>query len=238
VTPLGDFTEGFAREEARAVFGSAREGARAAGLTLPVELVFTPDEGEVNARSGCPSPTSGRVELSRGVVLLAAQLAATRALDDDTGSDVHARYVDALARLLRRGGAVVPAAPRGLAAGAATGGAKLARQRVLFDDVLTFVLAHELGHLALGHAPCGGGDAAVVRGRRERERAADAWALHPARPWRPAAARGARLLLAFYARWEHLADDGGVVLRGSHPTARERLDGIGDEIDDAGGPAL
>jgi len=223
LTRLGELSEEAALAEARAVIEGVVRGAPAAGVGRAIVWSIAPRDWEVNASTRC-TPQGADIQVARGVVRLAAHLSSARALDERTGSRVFEGYADALARLLRRRGVVVgPALPE-LPAQVAKDPWKLARQRQLFADLMTFVVAHELGHVALGHGGCGGGGAGGARPGEQhgRELDADAWAVDAARPWASRAGRGAGVLLAFYARWERVAEGAGVVPRRSHPRAEER----------------
>ena len=221
-TRLGELIDEAALAEARAVFEGVARAASASGVR-PVTWSIAPRDWDVNASTRC-TPRGAEVVVARGLVRLAAHLASVRALDERTGSRAFDGYADALAHLLRRRGVVVgPELPE-LPAPVANDPWKLARQRRLFADLMTFVAAHELGHVALGHGGCEGVDAGGHGGgdQHQRELAADAWAVDAARPWASNAGQGARVLLAFYGRWERIAEGAGVVPRRSHPRAEER----------------
>lgn len=227
-TRLGELREEVALAEARAVFEGVARAASAAGVRRAVTWSIAPRDWDVNASTRC-TPRGADVVVARGLVRLAAHLASARALDERTGSRVFDAYADALARLLRRRGVVVgPALPE-LPPQVANDPWKLARQRQLFADLMTFVAAHELGHVARGHGGCEGVDAGPtgVGDPHQRELDADAWAVDAARPWAPQAGQGAGVLLGFYARWERIAEAVGVVPRRSHPRAEERARRIG-----------
>jgi hypothetical protein len=122
-----------------------------------IPLLFDGQSGEVNAFAGCDG---GAPFMAITLPLLAAMghIAEAKASDEVFGS----QRVDAYTRLAGAAvaaGQPVPDPPAGFyGPQEANDPRKLGRERVVLDEMLGFVLGHELGHHYLGHTGCANGD--------------------------------------------------------------------------------
>jgi hypothetical protein len=114
--------------------------------------------GEINAYAACENGTA-KLAITDSLLEIEAYLAQLRAIDEQYGS----RKVDGYAIMLVRNvkpGQPVPRPQAGwIDPGQNADGRKIARQHVLFDEQLAFVLGHELAHHYMGHLGCTGSGA-------------------------------------------------------------------------------
>jgi Zn-dependent protease with chaperone function len=129
---------------------SDSERARVQGIPLVVD--DTP--GDVNAFAACDS---GRalMAITDGLLEITAWLAMAAAHDELFRTNKTDEYIQFIA------GHLEPEHPIPRPAGfftpnAQTDGRKVARQHVIFEEELAFILGHELAHHHLGHLPCTG----------------------------------------------------------------------------------
>lgn len=198
-----------------------------------VELSHEEFFGIVNAFAGCEG-LAPRVAVTDGLLELIARLAAARAMEERFDVDAVGAFERYFAEHHR-------APPLGREDPAMWNDAgKLALQRDLYDEMIGWVIGHELAHHYLGHVRCGR-DGGVVDDLRHvahaivpafqqlDELAADAagidllliTARRTGRPWHE---RGARLLLGLFAHVEHFEPtDLALAFVLTHPPATVRL---------------
>jgi Zn-dependent protease with chaperone function len=118
-----------------------------------IPFVFDDTPGEVNAFAAC-SGGKALMAITDGLLRVAAHLAEAAATDEIYGTHKLDEYITLVARNQRPGAPVV-APPAGFYTPAQRADArKLSRQAQLFDEIVAFVLGHELAHHYLGHLPC------------------------------------------------------------------------------------
>ncbi|HVW26129.1 MAG TPA: hypothetical protein VHC69_12220 [Polyangiaceae bacterium] len=121
---------------------------------IPLSIDDTP--GEVNAFATCNNGTAAMV-VTDGLLDISAHLAQARANDDVFGTRKVNDYIQFIAQT-QKPNAPVSQPPRGFFDPAQQADARrVARQHDVFDEMLGFVLGHELAHHHLGHLPCTGG---------------------------------------------------------------------------------
>jgi hypothetical protein len=120
-----------------------------------VPLTFDDTPGEVNAAAACVR--SGPVLIvTDGLLDIAAHLAAARANDDVFGTNKVVEYVSFVAREQKPNQPIVRPAPGFFDPRQVTDARRVARQHDVFDELVGFVVGHELSHHHLGHLPCTG----------------------------------------------------------------------------------
>jgi hypothetical protein len=120
-----------------------------------IPLVVDDTPGEVNAFAACSSTGRSAMAITDGLLLIGAGLAEAQAHDEMFGSRKVDEYIQLVAVNLRPS-QPIPTPPVGFFN--ASGDARVvARQHQVFDELVAFVLGHELGHHHLGHLPCTAG---------------------------------------------------------------------------------
>jgi hypothetical protein len=119
-----------------------------------IPLVFDPSRSEVNAYATCSRSGKSAVAITDGMLVLCANLAELKAVDEVFGTQRFAEYANYVATHQRSGEAIVPPPASWLTTEQRNNAQKLARHRHLFDETLAFVFAHELAHHYLNHLPC------------------------------------------------------------------------------------
>lgn len=126
----------------------AAKQQRVAGIPLVVDN--TP--GEVNAFAACSSSGQAAMAITDGLLLIGAGLAEAQAHDELFQTRKVDEYIQLVAQNLQPG-EPIPATPNGFFP--ASGDSRVvARQHQVFDELVAFVLGHELGHHHLAHLPC------------------------------------------------------------------------------------
>ena len=121
---------------------------------IPLAVDDTP--GEVNAYAACNKGAAVMV-VTDGLLDIAAHLSQAKANDDVFGSRKVDDYINFVAQNQKPKRPVVQP-PRGFFDPAQQADARrVARQHDVLDELLGFVLGHELAHHHLGHLPCTGG---------------------------------------------------------------------------------
>jgi Peptidase family M48 len=122
-----------------------------------VPLNADPTVGEINAFAACDDAGKPLMAISDGLLQIEANVAAFRATDEIFGT----RKLDAYLRMVAtnyRPGKAIPRPNQGFVdANQASDPRKIARQHLLMDEQLAFVLGHELAHHYLGHTGCANG---------------------------------------------------------------------------------
>ncbi len=122
-----------------------------------VPLNADPTVGEINAFAACDEQGRPLMAISDGLLQIEANVASFRATDELFGS----RKLDAYLRMVAanyKPGQAIPRPPQGFVdANQASDPRKIARQHVLLEEQLAFVLGHELAHHYLGHTGCADG---------------------------------------------------------------------------------
>jgi hypothetical protein len=121
---------------------------------IPLAIDDTP--GEVNAFAACNKGAAVMV-VTDGLLDISAHLAQARANDDVFGSRKVDDYIRFNAQTQKPNRPITPP-PRCFFDPAQQADARrVARQHDMLDEMLGFVLGHELAHHHLGHLPCTGG---------------------------------------------------------------------------------
>lgn len=128
-----------------------------------VPLFADPTVGEVNAFAACDDQGMPLMAVSDGLLDVMAHLAQFKANDEVFGGTRTDAYIQLIARNQRPGQPIVRPAAGFVDPAQHADARKVARQNVLFDEELAFVLGHELAHHHLGHTGCanGGGSRGV-----------------------------------------------------------------------------
>jgi hypothetical protein len=126
--------------------------ARVQGLPM----VFDDTPGDVNAAAACTK--NGAVMIvTNGLLDVSAHLSAARANDDLFRTSKVNDYIQYVAQKQQPNGPLVEPPSGFFDPTQEADPRRVARQHDVFDELLGFVLGHELGHHHLGHLPCTGG---------------------------------------------------------------------------------
>lgn len=155
----GFFTIGFMQAESneiiRALVASLPPGRKEKVDGIP--FLFDDKTNEVNAFAGCENGASF-MAMTFPLMRALGHIAEAKAADEVFGSQRVDAYTQMAADAIRSD-RPVPDPPAGFyGPNEGLDPRKLARQRVVFDEMVAFVLGHELGHHYLGHTGCANGD--------------------------------------------------------------------------------
>jgi len=131
----------------------AAQQQRVSGIPLIVDSAV----GEVNAYAACDKGGRAAMAVTDGLLDVAGHLAQFKATDEIFGTKKTDAYIQVLATQQKPGKPVVQPPPGFIDGNQHVDGRKVARQNVLFDEELAFIMGHELGHHYLGHTGCVGG---------------------------------------------------------------------------------
>ena len=160
----GSFTSAYIRAQpARVVaelVAALPDGSRNKVASIPTIVIEDPKE--VNAFAGCNKTSSAFVAITTPLLIFHARAAEARAFDEVFQTAHYESFVKSIAAEIRSGRAIQGPAPGTLPAPQALDPRKLARQQILFDEQLAFVLGHELAHHYRGHTGCVASSGATV----------------------------------------------------------------------------
>lgn len=149
------FLEAESAEILRALVAALPSGKRERVDGIP--FAFDRDTREVNAFAGCENGASFMamtLPLARAI----GHLSEAKAVEEQFGGQRVSAYGKLAADAVRADRPIPEPPPGFYAPGEALEPRKLARQRVVLDEALAFVLGHELAHHYLGHTGCANGD--------------------------------------------------------------------------------
>lgn len=159
VDAQGMFVPGFLEAESaeilRALVAALPAGKRERVDGIP--FAFDRETSEVNAFAGCENGASFMamtLPLARAI----GHLSEAKAVEELFGGQRVSSYGKLAADAVRADRPIPDPPPGFYAPGEMLDARKLARQRVVLDEAIAFVLGHELGHHYLGHTGCANGD--------------------------------------------------------------------------------
>ncbi len=129
-----------------------------------IPLVSDNTPGEVNAFAGCSDQGQPFMATTDGLLEVLAFSARFRATDELFGTHKVDAYSKMVAQNARPKTPLARPGPGFIDPTEDVDGRKVARQNVLFDAALAFVLGHELGHHYLGHTGCADGQSGGLFG--------------------------------------------------------------------------
>ncbi len=159
--PIQMVDVGWMRQRAQLVLSElvAALPAQKRAMVQGIPLYADPTVGEVNAFAACDERGAALMAITDALLEVMAYSARTRATDELFGTRLFDGYVELVAQHYSPGAPL----PRPSAAffdpGRDADPRKLARQVVLFDGQLAFVIGHELAHHHLAHTGCAAGGA-------------------------------------------------------------------------------
>jgi hypothetical protein len=154
----GQLTVGFLQAESaqilRELVAALPDGSRAKVDGIP--LLFDNQTGEVNAFAGCEN---GAAFMAITLPLMRAMghISEAKAADELYGTQRVSTYTRLAAESLGKQGPVPDPPPGFYSPNEAMDPRKLSRQRDVYDEMVGFVLGHELAHHYLGHTGCANG---------------------------------------------------------------------------------
>ena len=120
---------------------------------IPIYVIDDPD---TNAFAGCGNG-GALMGITFPLIIFQAASSEAKAYDEQFGTNFYREYVDETAAGIKQGKPATGLAPGKLPKPGAVDPRKLARQRLLFDEQMAFVLGHELAHHYRGHTGCAPG---------------------------------------------------------------------------------
>lgn len=132
--------------------------AQQAARVQPVPLQFDPNASEVNAFAGCDKSGRPFLAVTEGILLTFDALAQTKATDELFGTQTYDTYANRVTPQLVQSETASPALPPGIIPLHMWNDARRwSRAREIYDELLAFVLGHELAHHYLDHTGCAPG---------------------------------------------------------------------------------
>ena len=117
-------------------------------------LTFDPNANDINAFATCTKSGKATIAITDGMLVLTAYLAQLQASDEVLATRHFDEYVVYVAKSQQPNAPVLAPPPQWLPANTRNNPTKVARQQLLNDEMLAFVMGHELGHHYLNHLPC------------------------------------------------------------------------------------
>lgn len=124
------------------------------GRVERLPITFDPDRNNVNAFATCTRSGKATIAITDGMLILTAYLAQLAAADEVLATRQFDAYVQYVAKNQRPNAPVLPPPAEWLPAEARNHPTKVARQHQIDDEIIAFVMGHELGHHYLNHLPC------------------------------------------------------------------------------------
>jgi hypothetical protein len=119
---------------------------------LPV--TFDPNQSDINAFATCTKTGKATIAITDGLLILSAYLAQLQALDEILSTRHLDDYVTYVAKNQKPNTPILAPPANWLPAEMRNQATKVTRQQQLNDEILAFVMGHELGHHYLNHLPC------------------------------------------------------------------------------------
>jgi len=157
----GSIPPAFMRQEPLSVLAELTaalpDDARAKVQGVPLKIIEDPKD--VNAFAACSDAGAPFVAVTVPLLLIMARTSEARAFDETAGTSKYGELANGFANEVKAQKTVTGPPPGFLPLPQALDPRKLARQKVLFDEQLAFVLGHEIAHHHRGHTGCANGAA-------------------------------------------------------------------------------
>ncbi|MET0409957.1 MAG: hypothetical protein ABW217_01610 [Polyangiaceae bacterium] len=155
--PINQQNLAWMRSEASGILSSLVQALPSASQqrVLGIPLVFDDAVGEVNAFAACDSGRS-LMAISDGLLEIGGWLAQAQAHDSIFGTRKADEYIAFVARYQKPDQPIVRPPADFFPNAQQFDPRKVALQHQVFDELVAFVLGHELAHHHLGHLPCTG----------------------------------------------------------------------------------
>jgi Zn-dependent protease with chaperone function len=154
--PINAVDLGFLRRRSaeihQALLGNLQPAYLAKVRSVP--LVFDEEVGAVNAYAACSRTGESQVAITDGLLDISAHLAQCRATDDLFRTQKVDEYIQFVARYQQPQRPIVRPATGFFLPSHHADARKVQRQHQIFDEIVAFILAHELAHHYLNHLPC------------------------------------------------------------------------------------
>lgn len=121
-----------------------------------IPLVVDSTPGEVNAFAACTQDGKALITITDALYDIEAHLADAKATDEMFHTNKTQQYIQLIAKYQQPNKPVVQPAANFFNPAQQANAARVARQHVLYDEQVAFVLGHELAHHYLGHLNCTG----------------------------------------------------------------------------------
>lgn len=159
--PIQMVDVGWMRQRAQLVLSElvAALPAQKRAMVQGIPLFADPTVGEVNAFAACDERGAALMAITDALLEVMAYSARTRATDEVFGTRLFDAYVELVAQHYSPGSPLPRPSAAFFDVSRDADPRKLARQVVLFDGQLAFVIGHELAHHHLAHTGCAAGGA-------------------------------------------------------------------------------
>lgn len=117
-------------------------------------LTFDPNRNDINAFATCTKSGKATIAVTDGMLVLTAYLAQLQASDEVLATRHFDEYVTYVARNQQPNTPILAPPAQWLPPESRNHPTKVARQQQLNDEMLAFIMAHELAHHYLNHLPC------------------------------------------------------------------------------------
>ncbi len=124
------------------------------GRVERLPITFDPNANDINAFATCTKSGKATIAITDGMLILTAYLAQLQASDEVLATRYFDQYVNYVAKNQQPNAPVLAPPAQWLPAASRNNPTKVARQQQLNDEMLAFVMGHELGHHYLSHLPC------------------------------------------------------------------------------------
>jgi len=124
------------------------------GRVERLPITFDPNANDINAFATCTKSGKATIAITDGMLILTAYLAQLQASDEVLATRHFDEYVNYVAKNQQPNAPVLAPPAQWLPATTRNHPTKVARQQQLNDEMLAFVMGHELGHHYLNHLPC------------------------------------------------------------------------------------
>jgi hypothetical protein len=157
--PINVIDLAYLRSEAGSVLGEtiAALPPQKQQMVSNIPFVADPSPGEVNAFAACDDAGQPLMAITDGLLEIEAYISAFKATDELYGTAKLRDYMQMIAQQSKPQRPLPRPPPGFIDPVQNADGRKVARQHVLLDEQLAFVLGHELGHHYLGHTGCANG---------------------------------------------------------------------------------
>jgi hypothetical protein len=117
-------------------------------------IIFDPNRGDINAFATCTQSGKATIAITDGLLVLATYLAQLQAADEVFGTRHFDEYVTYVAKNQPKNSPVLGPNSNWFPVEVRNNPTKVTRQQQLNDEMIAFVMGHELGHHYLNHLPC------------------------------------------------------------------------------------
>lgn len=166
-SPTGSLLMPAMKQEAQQIYTKLKAtlSAERQAIVANIPLQTDPARDEINAFAGCDDAGKTFVVVTEGMYQILDLMVQARATDEIFATSYYEEYIKELAKQQEGKAQILPLPPGMLDPTKSLDQRKLKRQRQLFNEAVSYIIGHELGHHYLGHlgSACGGGGGGQVK---------------------------------------------------------------------------